>query len=401
MMKLKSGYPFWLIRNGLMYEYPLLEQDARADVLIIGAGISGAISAYFLTLAGFRCIVVDERSVGLGSTCASTSLLQYELDTPLHKLKEQVGDYDANRSYILCGEAIDIVEEICRKISCTGFMRRPSLYYAAYKKDAQLIEQEWKARKAAEFDVELLDAAELGEQFGFGAANAILSAQGACLDAYSFTHQLFQHLVKQGLEVFHRTKVDRIDYKKRGVEAHTASGFTIKASKLVNATGYQVLDFIGKRIVKLHSTYAVVSEQLPSGGQAWKQDAMIWNTADPYLYMRKTDDHRIIVGGRDEDFFSAARRDSLLEKKAALLEKDFKRLFPDTKFITEFCWTGTFGSTKDSLPYIGTYAPTPHTYYALGFGGNGITFSVIAAQLIRDAMCGVKNPDRRIFSFDR
>lgn len=400
-MQLKNGYPFWLIKNGLPFTYPRLEKNVSTDVLIIGSGISGALSAYYLANEGYDCIVVDERSIALGSTCASTSLLQYELDEPLHSLKKMIGAYEANRVYDMCSEAIDTIEEICKKITCAEFIRRPSLYYAAYKKHEQKIRDEYEARKQLGFDMDLLSQKDIEKQFGFSAPNAILSQQGACLDAYAFTHALHQHSIKKGIRVFNRTSVANIKYLKNGVQAETGDGFIIKAKKVVNATGYQVGHFIDKKVVTLHSTYAVISEQLSSKAKTWSREAMIWNTADPYLYMRKTGDNRIIIGGRDEDFFSPQKRDELLPKKSKQLQQDFNRLFPEVEFIPEFCWTGTFGITKDSLPYIGEYAKTPHTYYALGFGGNGITFSVIAAQLIADAISGRKNADARLYAFDR
>ena len=98
-MELVAGYPYWLIKNGLLYQYPKLLENEKIRVAIIGGGISGALTAYYLTKAGIECMVVDSRTIGLGSTCASTSLLQYELDIPLHKLKKIVGDYRAVRSY--------------------------------------------------------------------------------------------------------------------------------------------------------------------------------------------------------------------------------------------------------------------------------------------------------------
>src|ERR1051326_6104650 len=96
-MDLVGGYPYWLIKSGIPYEYPKLLQNVRCDAVIIGGGISGALTAYSLTRAGIECIVVDARSIGLGSTCASTSLLQYELDIPLHQLKKIAGATNAIR----------------------------------------------------------------------------------------------------------------------------------------------------------------------------------------------------------------------------------------------------------------------------------------------------------------
>ncbi|MND85941.1 Glycine oxidase [compost metagenome] len=70
-------------------------------------------------------------------------------------------------------------------------------------------------------------------------------------------------------------------------------------------------------------------------------------------------------------------------------------------FKTEFSWTGTFSSTPDGLPFIGPYKKLANSYFALGFGGNGITFNVIAAEIIRDLILKRSNQDAHLFRFDR
>lgn len=134
-MNLRSGYPFWLAKHGLPFDYPKLEKSAKADVVIMGGGISGALVAYYLNNAGVDCLLVDSRTIGLGSTCASTSLLQYEIDTPLCELKLKVGLANAARCYQLCAEAIDKLGKIAKKLKFEDFAFNESLYYAAYKKD--------------------------------------------------------------------------------------------------------------------------------------------------------------------------------------------------------------------------------------------------------------------------
>jgi glycine/D-amino acid oxidase-like deaminating enzyme len=400
-MDLKDGYPYSLITNGIPYNYPKLEENKKTDVVIIGSGISGALSAYYLINVGIECIVVDARTVGMGSTCASTSLLQYELDKPLCELAAITGKKQAQRAYILCSEAIDKILDITKKLSLDECERKESLYYAVNKKDIMLIEREYKIRKETGFDVSLLHAKDIKDEYGFKADAAILSSQGAYVDAYMLTHKLHQHSIKKGLQVFDRTKVNEIVYQQKSVKILTQNGYTIHAKKIINACGYEAEKFIDKKIVQLHSTYAVASEHLSSQSEIWQDKAIIWNTADPYLYMRMTQENRIIIGGRDEDFYNPIARDKMLKQKAKQLCNDFKKLFPNVDFIPEFTWTGTFGTTKDSLPFIGTYKKNPHTYFALGFGGNGITFSLIAAELISDSLKGIKNPDASIFSFDR
>ena len=85
-MDLRSGYPFWLVQSGLVNTYPSLAADIRCEVAVIGGGITGALVAYHLVQAGIDTVVVDKRDIGWGSTSASTGLLQYEIDTPLHQL---------------------------------------------------------------------------------------------------------------------------------------------------------------------------------------------------------------------------------------------------------------------------------------------------------------------------
>jgi glycine/D-amino acid oxidase-like deaminating enzyme len=400
-MNLTTGYPYWLVNSGLQNTYPKLEQTIKTDVVIIGGGISGALTAYYLINAGIKCVLVDARTVGLGSTCASTSLLQYELDKPLCELSDQIGFPAAALAYNLCSKAIDDLEEISKKIKFSQFEKRNSLFYAAYKKDVAMLQKEYDFRKKAGFKVELLDENEILNQYKFSSPMAILSEQGATTDAYLLTHALLADSTKNGLSIYDRTPIAKIEYRKKGVKLNTKNGNIITANKIINASGYEIKEFIEKKIVKLNSTYAFASEHIQSKVPVWKEKTLLWNTADPYLYMRLTKDNRVIIGGRDEEFYSPARRDKLIKQKTQLLTKDFSKLFPGIELIPEFSWTGTFGSTNDALPYIGTYNKTPHTYYALGFGGNGITFSVIAAEIICDMITGKSNTHASLFSFDR
>ena len=81
--------------------------------------------------------------------------------------------------------------------------------------------------------------------------------------------------------------------------------------------------------------------------------------ASPYLYLLTTHDNRIIIGERDEEFFSHIKQDKLIPGKTRQFQKDFSKIFPSISFNPEFNWAGVFGSTKDGLPYIGTYKKLP------------------------------------------
>jgi glycine/D-amino acid oxidase-like deaminating enzyme len=242
---------------------------------------------------------------------------------------------------------------------------------------------------------------DIASEFGFDAPSAILSNCAAQTDAYSLTHALHQYGIKGGLSVYERTCIAYIKHEKNAVELKTDDGYNIHARKLIYATGYEAVNYIDKKIVSLHTTYATASESFTEKSSLWKDDVLIWNTADPYLYMRTTKDKRIITGGRDEHFITAAKRDGLISKKTNQLKKDFQSLFPAIDYKPEFSWAGVFGKTKDGLPYIGSYNKTPNGFFALGFGGNGITFSVIAAKIIADIITNGESENESLFSFDR
>ena len=76
-------------------------------------------------------------------------------------------------------------------------------------------------------------------------------------------------------------------------------------------------------------------------------------------------------------------------------------MFPLIPFKTEFSWAGIFCPTKDGPLYIGAYKNLPNSFFALGFGDNGITFSQVAREIIADLVKGKKNKDAELFSFNR
>src|SRR5689334_8874245 len=112
--RLHSGAPFWLLNSGLD-ELDALEpenekRNTRADVAIIGAGITGALLADRLTQAGLNVTLYDRRAPAYGSTAASTALLLYEIDVELKALIKLIGETNAVRAYQLGVDAIAQIE---------------------------------------------------------------------------------------------------------------------------------------------------------------------------------------------------------------------------------------------------------------------------------------------------
>src|SRR6478672_746087 len=401
-MDLTSGTPLWQTLIGLPAPYPRLRRDRRCDVAVIGGGITGALVAHRFAREGVHVVLLEAREIARGSTAATTALIQYEIDTHLVDLIERVGADHAVRSYRLCLDAVRGIEALAQSESdgC-GWRATRSLYLASRRRDRQMLERERLARRSAGIEIELLSERDIRDRFSFSRPAALLSPVAGEVDAYRLTHRLLAQAASAGLEVYDRSPVVKYLSEPDGVELHTAAGARVRARKAVFATGYETPEFLERSQVKLLSTYAFATEPLEHT-EGWGEDrCLIWETARPYFYARTTPDGRAIVGGADTPFATAHKRDLLLRKRCERLEEQFRKLFPAITADADWRWGGTFGETEDGLPYIGTARQFPHGYFALGYGGNGITFSWIAAGILLDLFLGRPNPDAELFRFDR
>ena len=401
-MDLKSNEPFWLIKNGLISSYPSLKEDKDCDVLIVGGGITGNLIAHQMVKDGYKTILIDKREICNGSTSATTSMLQYEIDVPLYELSEMIGEKPAIQAYKACEKSINDLGNLVKEIkSRSGFRKKQSLFFSARKKDTDWLETEYEARRKAGFEVEWLSAKEIEKQFEIvNSYGGILSKSGGSIDAFKFSHELLRYNEKKGLEVFDKTELKSVKYLKNYNLALTTSGFSIKAKKIIYCVGYEAKELIKEDFVDLKCTFAIVSEV---NSEKFKniENTLIWNTDEPYLYMRTTDDGRLLIGGVDEEFYNAEKRDALLGKKEKEILRNLKRIKPEEQFYTDFVWAGTFGETKDGLPYIGEHKNFKNSYFICGFGGNGITFSVTGMEMASAYMKNKKHPLSEYFKFGR
>lgn len=397
-MKLRSPLPYWLMRDGMLAEYPSLNGDLRCDVVVLGGGVTGALVSHRLSEAGIDHAVIEKGHIGMGSTCASTALLQYEIDAPLYKLVKKMPEQDAADCYRLCREAIEGLEVIAGKTGgASEFRLTQSLQYASYQSHVEPLRKEYGLRKKHNIaPMEWLGPADIEAMYGFSKPGAVLSHCGATMNPYRFTHALLQ----RSAQVYQNTEVLRIEHGKAHITLHTSS-YKIRCRQLVIACGYESQRYLPLQVEIPNSTFAIVSEPVDTDADFWHNNSLIWETADPYLYLRSTRDKRIIIGGKDVPVTRDYDRDKLLPKKIKQLEASFSKLFPEIRFKTDFAWAGFFCKTKDGLPYIGAVKELPCTYFALGFGGNGITFSYTAAEIIRDLLLGRPNAQARLFSFYR
>ena len=394
---LLSGNPLWKGSAGTHGLTHPLTRSIKADVIVVGAGISGAFMAHALALRYDNVIVVDRRHPAHGSTMASTALLQWEIDTPLSDLREKTGANAARawrRSYRATQDLVKLVRD--ETIRC-GLRRRRSLYLAGDETGFRGLRDELLARHRAGLPGEFVDSAMLRERFGIDRTGAILSPDSAIANPVQLADGLLRRAIAKGAKIYSPVEIRDVVATKHGVILDTGKHF-IEADHAVFCTGYELLKGLPRKAIKITSSWAVASRP-HTHYPRWLNETLVWEASKPYLYLRTTPDRRIVVGGEDEDIDLPSYRARNMDRKTARLIAKTKKLLGDVKLSVSHAWTGAFGESSDGLPIIDAVPGMPNCFAVLGFGGNGTIYSVIAAQIVPTLLKGRRDKDADLFRF--
>jgi glycine/D-amino acid oxidase-like deaminating enzyme len=374
-------------------------ENIKCDALIVGGGITGSLVAERLTRQGLDVVIIDRELPGRGSTAASTSMLLWEIDRSLNELTQLYGFERASRAYTASLHAVAALKSLVLQLGLRCDMRnKDSLYLAAGSTSKELIE-EHQLRRRAGLPGDFLDHAMLLDVFGISRAGAIVSPGAADADPMQLARGLLGIAVARGARVF-EAEAAEFDAAARAVGVRLKNGREIEARSVVLATGYVMPDIVDATVHSVSSSWAIATSPQPQN--IWKGAALIWEDSKDYLYARSTVAGRIIIGGEDSDeVIEPDARDALIPEKSRLLTQKLKALWPAANADIEFRWSGTFDTTTDGLPLIGPVPGAKGIYAAYGYGGNGITFSFLAAQLIGDLIAGASSPLLRDFALDR
>jgi len=393
---LRTGRSLWSDSPGLGVPTRPLTSAISVDVAVIGAGISGAFMAHELS-KDHAVAVLDRRPPLMGSTLASTALLQWEIDLPLTALTEKIGPDKARRAYLRSQAAVDALKQIVRdeRIVC-GLKDKSSLYLAGDDYGHRALQAEAQARAEIGLDSRYLGPADLREQFGVDRTGAIVSGGSASGDPARLAAALLRRAQARGAKVWSKVEVLEALSDPDGVSLVTDAGHVVRARAVVFCCGYEFPQGVPTPGAQVISTWAMASKPRQPC-PVWLRDMLVWEASDPYLYFRMGGDGRLIVGGEDEPSPTAHEDKAKLKRKCATLADKLQALLPEVAFEVDYSWAGAFGASATGLPSIGPVAGMDHTWAVMGFGGNGITYSVIASQIVATQVRGGEDPDADLY----
>lgn len=373
------------------------QSTERFEIVIVGGGISGALSALVLSAAGYEVAVIDRRLPGDGSTLASTAMIQFEIDTPLTKLAKKIGQNAAARANQRSAQAVrDLRTLIGHHNLNAQWVDRDSLYLAGNETGSRGLMAEAAARQKIELPSTFISKADVFETFGIERAGAILSKGSAELDPAQLTASCLRSAQRLGATVISPCEITVIETHAKQVRLSTKSGGTITAHKVIFATGYEVIGGIPRDAFDVISSWAIATKPIPPD-KFWLGRSLIWEAADPYMYLRSTRDNRVLVGGEDSGLTDTDRRAAAIPAKGDRLLRKAQRLLHLPELEIDYAWAGAFADSPTGLPVFKALPDLANVFAILGCGGNGITFSMIASDVVKGWVSGRKDPDSDLF----
>ena len=371
----------------------------RCEVLIVGTGITGALMAERLTRQGLEVVLIDREMPGRGSTAASTAMLLWEIDRSLTELTELYGFEHAARCVRASFDAVNGLRRLIAQHGVACQMRPRQSLYLASGDTAKSLQNELALRHRAGLPGVFLDHASLLRTFDIARAAAILSPAAADADPVLLATGLLDLALQLGARLF-AANATAFDSSGSAVGVSLDNGLEIEARYAVLATGYVRPEIVRPKIERVTSSWAIAT--CPQPQNLWKDGVLIWEDSKDYHYARTTVDGRIIFGGEDDpSLVEPAARDAAVPVKTERLARKLAALWPHASLDVDCRWAGTFDSTDDGLPLIGAVPGAKNLFAAYGYGGNGITFSYLAAELIGALIAGRHSPLLDDFAIDR
>lgn len=366
-----------------------LTKDISVDIAIIGGGITGITTAYRLSKTGKKVLLLDKGDLMHSTTAYTTAFLTYVIDTNITELIKSIGATNTKKVWESHKEAIDMIEEISKKekIDCE-FTRCDEYITATTEKERKALEEMLTAAKKIGFEL-----AFLTENLpSFSQQGMLVVPNQAKFHPLKYCLALQEKAINQGVTIVHNTQVEKVTKGTPNI-INTNRG-VVTAHHAIIAT-YDPFNHPMKLFAKkgMYTSYVFEVEIAKNS----IKEGLYLDQANPYHYFRIDKGEKkdsMILGG--EDHRQEIPMDH--EKNYKALEEYLNMLLPKEKYRIVRKWSGPILEPSDGLAYIGKLYPEEHVSVAMAFSGNGMTYSMIAAQLFYDFIMEKKNEYEELYN---
>ncbi len=351
-----------------------LQGDINTDVVVIGGGLAGILTAYHLKRNGIDCIVLEASRIGSGQTKNTTAKITIQHELKYSQLIENFGEEKALQYANANRRAIDEYFEIAEREGIDCMLEKKSAYLYS-RKESDRLEQELLAAKKLGISAEITNKTALPFVIR-GALKFDNQAQ--------FHPLMFLKGISQGINIYENTMVLSIEDDK----VITDNG-TVTAERVVVATHYPFINVPGYYFMRMHQerSYVIALEN------AAELDGVYYGIEEGEPSLRNSGSLLLVGGGAHRTGENSAGG------KYENLRKTAQKFFPASREVAN--WSAQDCMPIDSVPYIGQFSSsTPNLFVATGFGKWGMTTSMVSAIVITDLLLGKPHP-YEIFSPQR
>lgn len=420
---------YWINSEKNKEKYNKVEKNIETDICIIGGGITGISTAYYLTKENLKVTVLDMGKIGFQTTGNSTAKITSQHGLFYKDLKDSKGEDFARLYYDANEDAIKNIKKIVEKEKIQCDLECQSAYVlAANREEVQKVKDEVEVVRGFGGHAEYLEREDIDKNLLIlNPLAAIRFKNQAQFNSYKYTIELAKICKNLGANIYENTKVVDVRNEKDYYYLETEDGYKIKAKYLVITTKYPIINMPGFYFMKMYqsTSYGIsipVKEKL--------FDGMYITSTNPKVSLRmaKVDNNIIkdVVDGNIENYAKQDKenRKRVKEKQNSKIDNEYvlivvgadhktgektdlsnsykkleniaKQIYPQGK--VENYWNTEDCITLDKIPYIGKYSNIwENAYVATGFNKWGITTSNIAANIITDMIIGRKNRYEDIF----
>ncbi len=347
-----------------------LNDNLECDVLVIGGGMAGILTAYYLQKVGRNVVLVEAHTIGSGMTANTTAVITAQHDTMYKDMIANNG-YDVAKDYLYANlQAVENFKQLVEdeQIDC-DFEITPSYLYS----HKHSLEDEVKALHKLGYEAELVQDIDLP----FEIKNAVKFK-----DMAQFHPLKFLYAMAEKLTIYEHTMVKKID-------DHTAyfDGGNIKFKQAVVASHFPFVNKHGMFFIKMYQarSYVMAIENADAIGGTYIDDR------EEGFYFRQYGD--LLLVGKGE------HRTGMKTRAINELKAFKERYYPDAKM--RCMWANQDCITLDDIPYIGEYGNMPDVYVATGFNLWGMTGSMVSANILCEKLCGMENIYEKTFATKR
>lgn len=385
-------------------DFPRVRGEHTADVVVVGAGLTGCAAAHACAAAGLKTVLVEADRVGQGSTGRSAGLLLSDPGRGFRDIAQSHGLRAARHVFESWRRAAVDGATLLRRLRVPGGVEAYDSLIVAFRDDEKPLRREFAAREDAGLEARWLAQKQIRQASGLEAAAGLRLREGYAVDPYRACLAMAAAASKRKAQIFERSRVRRVTFGRTGVEV-VLDGASIRAATVIVTTGLATAEFTPlRRHFKRRETYLVLTEPMPAAmrRQVGPRGATIRDTRTPRHRIRFTADDRILVAGADQDETPERKRESILVQRTGQLMYELLTLYPAISGLRpEFGWELPYGETADGLMYIGAHRNYPHHLFALGGDSDSITDAFLAARILARAAAGSPDKGDEVFGWTR